>query len=156
MDERKAAKIAKYVRIPVLVLTAVSSITVGFTGSATFFAYFTKLFNIIDILSNLAKINVKLGPRFKIVMSFTENLKIPRIAFLANLSPLKDSNFDDRDVDAYKLLPRGTRGKITEGNENVFIFAAKNFVMSLSIITLLCLWRLFGLCLTDQSKNWYN
>ena len=151
-DEKNAAQIGRYVRTSILGIVAATSLTVGFIGSATFLAYFVKFFNIVDILSNIAKINVELGPRFTLVMSFIDSLKIPEISFIANLSPIQDSHFDEPDVDAYKSIPRGTRGKITESNEDVFIIAGQNFAVSIVIILLWCLGRLLELCLTDGSK----
>ena len=81
-----------------------------------------------------------------------ENLKIPDIAFIANLSPLKDSAFDEPDVDAYKLIPRGSRGKMTRENEAVFLIGGQNFFISLSVIIIWLCWKLFGLCLSDENK----
>ena len=152
-DEKQVAEIAKASRLAIGAIAAASSATIAFTGSSTFFAYLTKFFNIIDILSNLAKINVKLGPRFKLVMIFLENLKIPEIGFLANLSPVKDSDFDEPDSDAYKLIPRGTRGKMTEeGNDGIFITSGQNFFFSLTILLFWLLWLLFRLCFSERSK----
>ena len=151
-EERRAALVGKCVRISILAIVTASTCTIGLTGPVTFFAFFIKSLNIIDILSNIAKINVKHGPRFKQVISFIENLKIPEVKFIANLSPIEDSSFDDAEVDAYRKIPRGKRGKITEGNEDVFIFAGQNFVVSVTIIILLCFWKLFGLVLSDKSR----
>ena len=96
--------------------------------------YLIRLFNIIDIISNLSKLNVDFGPNIELVIKFIENLSIPEISFLAKVSPLKDSHIDDPDVNAYQLIPRGSRAKITTSNPDVFISSGQNFIISSLIL----------------------
>ena len=156
-DERRAGQIAEYARIPILAVGAVSSVAICVFGSTTLFTYFVQFFNKIQILSNIAKTNVEFGSSFSIVMNFIEKLTIPRIDFIANLSPLKDSKSNegervDSDADAHKLYLRGARGKITETNEDVFIMAGQSFYISLAVILLWGFGSLFQLCFTRKCR----
>ena len=86
------------------------------------------------------------------MIKFIENLKIPQIGFLARLSPIKDSKYDEPDIDAYLIKPRGTRGKITESNSNIYIGSGQNFIISCTIILLWILRTSFGCCLRKSNK----
>ena len=122
-------------------------------GSRSSAVYLIRFFNILDILSNLAKTNVKLGHKIDLVIEFIENLKFPELKFLAKPSPLDDSSFDGEDVNAYQIHPRGSRGKITEGgNPDMFIANGQNFLFSSTIIVLWGLLALLGPCLSKQNR----
>ena len=151
-DEKTAAQVAQYSSGSIGAIAAATSVTAALTGPTTFFAYLTKFFNVIDIMSNLGSINVQLGPRFKLVMSFIENLRIPELSFIVNLSPIKDSEYDDPDVDAYKLMGRGSRGKKTVANGEVFIIRGQNFVISIGLLVVWISWKVLGLCLSEENK----
>ena len=151
-DQRRVAEATRALRGVILAAASASSIIAAFVGSPTFFGYLAKFFNLMDILSNLGNINVQFGARFKLVIKFIENLKVPEIGFLARLSPLKDSQFDDSDVDAFRKKDRGTRGKMTGGNEEVFIIRGQNFFLSFTIILIWFLRRILGLCYTEKSR----
>ena len=151
-NEEEVVQIAKASSAAIGATATATSAAVACSGSSTFFAYLSKFFNMVDILSNLASINVEHGTRLKMVIRFIEGLKIPEVEFIAKLSPIKDSEIDDPDVDAYLLRPRGTRGKMTEGNDQVFIISGQNFFMSLMIVSLWLLHSLLGLCLSEKSK----
>ena len=121
------------------------------TCSSPLLAYFIKFFNIIDIMSNLDSLNVEFGPRFSLVMKFIENLKVLELDFLVRMSPLHDSNFDSPDVDAYQITTRGTRGKMTGSNEDVFIINGANFAISMMIIGVWVLRRILRVCLDESN-----
>ena len=92
------------------------------------------------------------GPNLELIIEFIDNVSIPEIQSLTLLSPLKDSDFDQPDVDAYQLIPRGSRAKVTTSNGDVFIASGQNFIISLAIIFLRILLSLLGLCLQKKSR----
>ena len=151
-DQRQAAQVAQASTAAIGASATAASTTAAFSGSSSFFAYLAKFFSSMDILSNLASINVEFGSRFKLIMSFIENLKIPEFEFVAKLSPIKDSGVDDPDVDSFRLKPRGTRGKMTKENEQVFIMSGQNFVVGLSLIVFWSVLQLLGMCLNKSGK----
>ena len=114
--------------------------------------YLIKFFNIIDIIANLSKLNVKFGSNLELLIVFIEHLSLPEIKFLARLSPIKDAEVEDPDVNAYQLIPRGSRGKITAGNQDVLIASGQNFAFSLVIILLWILPCLLSLCLNKRNS----
>ena len=114
--------------------------------------YFIRLFNILDIASNLSKINVKFSERLQHAMNFINDLELPGIDFLAKLSILDDQSFDRIDVDGYSLYIRGNRGKMAESNSEVFLAHGQNFVISMSIIVLRIVLSFLGTCLKEDSR----
>ena len=152
-NQEQVARVAKVTRAAVGATATTTSVIVAFSGSSScFFAYLAKFFNLMDILSNLASINVEFGSRFKLIMSFIVNLKIPEIGVLARMSPIKDSEIDDSDVNAYRLKPRGTRAKMTQENDQVFIISGKNFVFSSALVFIWLLLTIFGFCMEKNGK----
>ena len=149
---KMAEKIAKVLRGAIGATALATSLAAACSGSTTFVAYLAKFFNIIDILSNLANLNIQFGSRFKVVMRSIESLTVPELKFLAKLSPLKDSEYDDPDADAYRKKARGTRGKMTAGNGEVFIINGQDFMFSLIIVILWVLVKILGFCFDKKSK----
>ena len=148
---KQAAKAAKIARV-VLGTAASSSIFSSLLSAAgSSVVYLIIFFNILDIMSNFAKLNVNFGPKIMMVVEFLENLKIPEIGFLAKMSPLDDSRFDDPDVNAYQIIMRGSRGKMTSSNNEIFISSGQNFIISCVIITIWGLMTLLGCCLNKNS-----
>ena len=50
-------------------------------------------------------------------------------------SPIRDSKLDDVDRDAYSTIPRGSRGKLTTENSEIFMASGQNFLLSTLILT---------------------
>ena len=105
-----------------------------------------KFFNILEILSNLAKINVKFSSKITSIIDFINGLTFPELTFLFRFSPLKDTLLDDPDVNKYLLIKRGSRGKIAESNGDIFIVSGQNFVISLLVLVLWVSFKLLGWC----------
>ena len=145
------AQIARGILITVMVISLISRILVG-AGTSTL--YMIKLFNIIDIISNFANINVEFGPAIVFVIEFIERLRIPEIAFLVKLSPIKDSSYNDPDVNAYLTMPRGTRGKMTTAsNREVLIGSGQNFIIICLIFGFLAISKVLGPCFSQQKSR---
>ena len=139
LEEEKAeeaAEVAAQVTTAAVGGAALATIGVGSLtgGLASQVVFVIKFFGILELLSNLAKINVNLGPKIMVVLKFTENIKIPEIGFLNKLSPFQDNDEEGKDVDAYQLNLRGSRGKITTSNRDVFIGSGQNFLFSVLIL----------------------
>ena len=146
-----AERAANVIRIGIWITTILSIIAevISFSGSSIIYAI--KLFNIIDVISNLSKLNVQFGPNIDLAITFLENIKIPEIKLLAKLSPLKDSELNDPDINAYQRIPRGSRGKITTNNPDVFIASGQNFIISVVIILLWVLVMSLTICLRKRN-----
>ena len=125
-------------------------------GARSSLLYLIKFFNILEIISNLSKMNVVLGSKLLKVITFIQNIKLPTIGFFSKLSPLKDSEVTEKDFDAYQTIPRGTRGKITTENSEIFIASGQNFLFSISIITSWLVMKLLEGCSGPKSSvlNW--
>ena len=134
--------------------TATASVsTAAFTGGAgSSLVYLIKFFNILEIISNLAKINVNLGPRILLVINFIQNIKFTEIGLLSKFSPFKDSEPEEQDSNAYLLIPRGSRGKITTENSEIFIASGQNFLFSCLIVTSWIFMKFLELCLSPKNK----
>ena len=159
IDEKKERTVGKHLKQAANLIKVVISVTASLSILAKVCSiaggtsvYLIKFFNIIDIISNLSKLNVEFGPNLELVIKFIENVSIPEIKFLAKLSPLEDSNIDDPDVNAYQLLPRGSRGKITTSNREIFIASGQNFIIGTFIIVLRTIQILLGFCLDKKSR----
>ena len=151
-NQRKVEETAATVKGVLGVSWILVSMIAACTGSSALFAYFIKFFNIIDIMSNLEKINVRFGPRFSLVLKFIQNLKVLELDFLVKLSPLDDSKYDSPDVDAHLMVTRGTRGEMTETNEEIFIMSGANFGISMIIVGIWVVRRMLRACFDE--RNW--
>ena len=148
----QSAKTAKITRAAIGVAATFSIFSAIFSGAGGSAFNLIGFFNILEVISNLSKLNVTFAPNIIIIAEFIENLKIPEFKILAQLSPLKDNEFDDPDVNAYQLIPRGTRAKITTSNREVFMASGQNFIISLTIIALWVVLSLLELCLKKGSR----
>ena len=151
-DKEKVARVAQATSAVTGGFSFAASLSSIFSGSPSFFSFLAKFFNTMDILSNLGSINVSFGPRLELVFEMIENLKIPEIKFFSELSPLRDADFNDPDVDAYHTVTQGSRGKMTSSNKEVFIASGQNFLICLTIISLWVLIALLRFCFNDKSK----
>ena len=142
----------RYTKAALGLVASASVLLSGFTGGLGPLSYLIRLLNIIEIISNLSKINIHFGARINAVLEFIEQFKIPEIEFLARLSPIKDHSFEDPDVDAYVRIPRGSRGKITTSNGEVFIASGKNFMIGCLIIGFWAFSQLFGYFLSKMTS----
>ena len=142
-------QIARLIITLLLVLTVILAAVVGLRSSMI---RALRFFNILEILSNLAKINVIFSPRINSTIDFINALKFPEIGFLLRFSPLKDTFFDDPDVDKYQIIPRGSRGKITSSNRDIFIASGQNFAISIFIISLWVSFTLLRFCSKKRNK----
>ena len=149
MEQAAQAAEATRAAVGAAATASVSSAALGGAGSSV--VYLIKFFNILEIISNLAKLNVKFGPKILIVMDFIENLKLPQFGVIAQFSPLNDTDIDSPDIDAYQLIPKGMRGKITTNNQEVFIASGQNFFISCLIIGLFVLLTLLECCLDKKN-----
>ena len=118
--------------------------------NVSIYAFF-RYMNIIDMLLSITKSNVELEPRLLILTEFLENLKIPKIGFIERASPIWNSDEGKRDANAHVELPRGRRGKLTNQNEDLFIFTGQNFFISLTTLIFYVLMKILERCL--QTKN---
>ena len=148
----QAAEAARRARVVVVAVTSSSAFSTTLSGTWSSLIHVLKFFNVLELISNLSKLNIELGHRILVVIEFINNLNIPEIGFLARLSPIKDSDYKAPDASAYLTKPRGTRGKITESNSEIFIASGQNFFVSLSTIVLLVLVISFGRCLRKDSR----
>ena len=114
--------------------------------------YLIRFFNILDIVSNLEKINVKFGSKIKIAFRFIESLSLPEIPLLRSLSPLQDAEPHEPDSSAYQIIPRGSRAKMTGENGQVLLASGQNFVFSILVILLWVLMSILASCISNKSK----
>ena len=150
---QKVTKAAQVTRAAMAASATASISAAAFTGgTGSSLVYLINFLNILEVIANLSKMNTKLGSRMLLVVNFIQNLKLPQVGFISNLSPLKDKDPEDEDSDAYMLIPRGTRGKITTENSEVFITSGQNFLMSTVIVSSWVLMKLLELCLNNNSK----
>jgi hypothetical protein len=98
----------------------------------------------LDILGNLSKLNVKFGTGVEFIFDFVNNLRVPIIPFLQNLSPI-----DENDVFLYR---RGNRDKMAIGSEETFIFYGQLMVLSLIIIGTRIVQFLYESCYSRGAK----
>ena len=151
-DLRQAAQAAKATRAVVGAAASTSIVSAAISGAGSSVVYLIKFFNILEIISNVSQLNVKYGPKIEVMNEFIDNLKIPQIGFLARLSPIKDLEYDDPDVNAYLTRPRGSRGKMTTSNSEIYLGSGQNFIISCTIILLWILLKSLGRCLEKKSK----
>ena len=121
-------------------------------GASSSIVLMIKFFNIIDKVSNLQKINVGFGSRIKIAFNFIKSISLPDLPFIGSLSPIHDAEPDDADRSAYQLVPRGSRAKITDENEQILLASGQNFVFSLLIVIFWTLMTLLEFCFDNRSK----
>jgi hypothetical protein len=77
----------KFVVLGVIIGAAGISIFAGACNSSLM--YLVKFFQILDILGNLSKINIKFGSITNDIFEFINRLGVPVIPFLVNMSPIK-------------------------------------------------------------------
>ena len=142
----------KITRGAVAVTASSTVVLAGSSGILGPLVYVIRMVNIIEVISNLQKMNVRFGSRIQGVINFIGKFKFPEFGLLARLSPLKDASFEDPDADAYVLMTRGMRGKITTSNEEIFIASGQNFVIGAVIIIFWGFWFISGFCLDKNSK----
>ena len=123
------------------------SVAACFGRGTTSIFYLIRLFNIIDIISSLGHINVNFGSNIEVVLRFLENIKIPEIEFLVRLSPIEGSE----DSNAYQIVARGSRAKMTTENSQLLIISGQNFVFSISIVASWVIKSILEQCLSPQS-----
>lgn len=87
--------------------------------------YFIKLFQILDILGNLSKVNVKFGYGIEQLFTLINNLRIPIIPAIQRMSPIERN-----DVIRFR---RGTRGKLTDDSEETFVIYGQMKMVSMVI-----------------------
>ena len=121
-------------------------------GASTSVILIIKFFNIIDKVSNLEKINVRFGSSIKIAFAFIESMSLPDLPLLGSLSPILDSEPDDPDASAYQLIPRGSKAKMNQENEQVLLASGQNFTLNLLIIFFWFSMTLLEFCLDNKSK----
>lgn len=158
IQEKKLAEAEKIAETPATILsgTAVGVTTVAsFSGSS--FVFFIKFFQILEILSNLEKMNVKLGNNLEIVLVFISRIELPEIKFLAKLSPiddLEDTEGEYKDRELYLQQINGQRGKMIEKNRDVFIIYGQNFILSFLMLSTWIISILVSICL--KGDNWFK
>ena len=130
-----------------IVISVVQAVT---GGSYTPIILMVQFFGVLELVSNIANINVELGPRIKTLLAFTENIKIPEFGILKRLSPLDDRDEEGADANAYQLRLRGTRGKMTGSNEDIFIASGQNFIYSIMVVVF---WAVKGVMECTMSYN---
>ena len=139
-------------QIEVGTVASASIITAVLSGMQGSIFTLIRFINISGIISNLGLINIRFGSNLKLIIEYLENFKMFEFDFLSKLSPLKDSKFDDPDVDAYRIKPRGSRGKVTSSNGQIFIISGQNFIVSCLIIGLWALSTSISYCMDKKSK----
>ena len=87
--------------------------------------YFIKLFQILDILGNLSKVNVKFGYGIEQLFTLINNLRIPIIPALEKLSPI--------EIDDAVRYRRGARGKLADSSEETFVIYGQMMIVSMII-----------------------
>lgn len=107
------------------------------------FVFILKFIQIVDLLSNLAKINVRTGPKLEHLLTFLSGIGAPELSFLKKLSPLENNK------NAFKYELGGPKGKSVEENSDVFIFSGQNFIIS----TVLSVSLLFNFLLKPCTKK---
>ena len=112
-------------RIAIGIIASLSIIIAACSGLLGPLVHLIRFLNIVEVISNLEKINIRFGARIEGVIEFIEKIKIPEFGILSRLSPIQDQTFEGADVNAYLLNPRGSRGKITTSNGELFIAAAR-------------------------------
>ena len=120
--------------------------------------YFVRLFNILDILSNISKINLEFSDRLQHAMNFINSLQLPVLNILEKFSILDDEDYNGKDVDAYSLLTHGSRGKMTSENADIFLSHGQNFAVSIMIVLLRIAFVVLRGCLQQNSRllNWIS
>ena len=131
------------------VLVTLSSI---FGNPASLVVYLVKFFNVIDGVSSFGNLNVRFGSRIETALNFIDSIKLPDISLFHNLSPFDDAEPDSVDSSAYQTVPRGSRGKMTHQNAQIFLASGQNFFFSLAIIGFWALMKVLERCLTPKSK----
>lgn len=112
-------------------------------------SYFIKLFQILDILGNLSKLNVEFGDGVQRVFDFVNGLKVPILPFIEKMSPLQ--------VDDYILYQRGQRGKMLDNNGNTFIYYGQiMFFVSLIVFVRFLIWVMDRIQKRNQKKRKSN
>ena len=80
------------------------------------------------------------------------SLEIPKIKFLAKLSPIKDSEPESKDSSAYQTVISGSKAKISEENEQIFLASGQNFFFSLVIVASWVFMTVFEQCLSSNNR----
>ena len=143
---------ARIGQVAVGTAASASIITAGLSGMQGSLFFLIRFLNIVEVVSNLALINVRFGSNLQLVIDFLDSFKMLEFGFLERISPLKDSKYEEKDFDAFRITPRGSRGKITKSNGQVFIMSGQNFIVSCAIIGLWGLSALLGLCLNKKNR----
>ena len=155
-EEKRTETVKKYgsatsIGIFILGLLAIALRTIS--GEVkNIFVYLIRLFNILEIVSNMGKINVSFGSKIKIAFKFIESLSLPEIPLLGKLSPIQDSEPEDVDASAYQIIPKGSRAKMTQENGQVLLASGQNFMLSLLIVIFWVLMTLLEFCMSNRSK----
>ena len=150
-DLKQEDQIAQVSRATVGVAASFSILFSAIFGTGGSALTTLKFFNILEVISNISKLNIQFGPKILVVTDFIGKLNFPEIEFLTRLSPIKDSKIDDPDVNAYLIKPRGSRGKMTTSNSEIYLASGKNFIISCTIISLWALLQLLSLFLKKRS-----
>lgn len=87
-----------------------------------------KLFQILDILSNLSKVNVNHGEGIQSIFDFIDSISLPKIPFAEKLSPILTND--------YIYHSRHTRKQLIKQNIDTFIFADSIFILAILILLL--------------------
>lgn len=129
LSKENSALVSAAVGLKAAIATAAGTALIGsvLTGAgSSSIILLIKLFQILDILANLSKINVEFSHGVQIIFDLIDSLRIPVIPFLYKLSPITE-----QDV---LLFPRGTRGKLTNESNDVFIIYGQIMVCCFLII----------------------
>ena len=120
---------------------------------APFFVYAIKFFNILKILQNLTKINVKIGRNLSLIISFIKNLQPPELSFLTNPIFQKSENSTENNNfwPTESISIRGSRGKLTREPKNLFIAHESHLPVAVLIIVLFILVALLEQLLSRNS-----
>ena len=130
-----AESLGSTVSMTIGVTTTISISWLALFGSvSSSLVYLVKFFNVLESISSLGNLNVNFGSNIEVVLTFIESIKIPTIGFLAKISPIKDSEPESADSSAYQTVTRGSRAKMTQSNDQIFITSGQNFVISLFIV----------------------
>ena len=134
------------------IIASVSIVIAGCSGLMGPLVHLIRFLNIVEIISNLEKININFGARIESVIEFIEKLKIPEFGTLSRLSPIQDYSFKGADVNAYLLNTRGSRGKITTSNGELLIASGQSFIVGVLIIGFWSLSSILSCFLNKKSK----